>query len=231
MLKLAILDDQSLFRDGLKQIFSLQNTFESIKTYGSYDIEKIKIEVPDFLLIDISVQVEKVSVVMNYFISRNIPVVIFTNEVNPPLVLKSIRQGISGYLLKSMGTQELLYAMNVILKGCTFFHHSISDLLLKEYMKVSGLEDLTNKLTQLEKKPHGLLTNREWEVLGLLAKGYNNTMLSQELNISDKTAKVHVANILKKLNVSDRTTAAIIAVKKGWATLPNNEEVDKLFNN
>ncbi|WP_209124487.1 response regulator transcription factor [Alkalihalobacillus sp. BA299] len=229
-MRLAILDDQTLLRDGLKQILSIQNIFHSIKTYGSYEIEKLKDDIPDFLIIDLSVQTQRVFDLMEFFISRNVSVVVFTNEVNPSIVLKSIRHGISGYMLKSMRTKELLYGMSVILKGCTFFHHQISDLLLKEYMEVSGLEN-KSKLVQMKKRPLGLLTNREWEVLDLLAKGYNNTILSEELGISDKTAKVHVANILKKLKVSDRTTAVIIAVKRGWTTLPNECELDKLFNN
>lgn len=231
-MRLAILDDQSLLRDGLKHILSIKNIFLSIKTYGSYEIEKLKIEVPDFLIIDLSIQVEDIFDLMEFFISRNVTVVVFTNEENPIKVLKSIRQGISGYMLKSMRTKELLYAMDIILKGCTFFHHHISDFLLKEYMEVSGLENKIKKLDQIEeKRPEGLLTNREWEVLDLLAKGYNNTMISEHLNISDKTTKAHVSKILKKLKVSGRTAAVIIAVKRGWVTLPNEDELDKLLNN
>jgi two-component system response regulator DegU len=230
--RLAILDDQALLRDGLKQILSIQNIFQSIKAYSSYEIEKLKVDVPDFLIIDVSVQVEDIDeLLLDVFVSKNIPIVVFTNEVSPPIVLKSIRQGVRGYLLKSMKTKELLYAMDIILTGCTFFHYKISDLLLREFMEISCLEDKAPTLGQLNNRPHGLLTNREWEVLELLAKGFNNMMISEHLSISDKTAKVHVANILKKLKVSDRTTAAIIAVKKGWASLPNDDEVNELFNN
>ncbi|WP_066412759.1 response regulator transcription factor [Sutcliffiella cohnii] len=233
-MKLAILDDQSIMREGLKQILTLryQKMNLSVKTYSSTEIIKLKSELPEYLLIDISADLDDVYELIEFFVSNHTQVIVFTNEIKPSIVLRTIRKGISGYMLKNMRTQELLKGMDVIFKNCTFFHHQISELIVNEYMKVSNLDNSFRKEQELKyNRPLGKFTNREWEVLDLLAKGYTNMMIGNHLNISDKTVKVHVANILKKLKVNDRTSAVIIAVKMGWTDLPDDKGILKLTKN
>lgn len=231
--KIAILDDQGLIREGLKQILSISTGCSLIETYNGDEIEKVKKNLPDVLILDLAVRIANVFDFIDYCTRRNTSVVVMTNELEPNIILKAIRRGISGYLLKKMSTEELIKSLNIIFKGGTFFHHHISDVLLKDYLELSGVETRCNVFDialNKAQRPNGLLTSREWEVLNLLVKGFNNTDLGEALNISPRTVKVHVSSLLKKLKVSDRTSAVILAVSKGWATLPKDEEIEILIN-
>jgi len=135
----------------------------------------------------------------------DISVIIVTMHENSDYLISAIRAGAAGYLLKDTSRRELLTAIRHVLQGESFLNTDLTQRLLQSMSSEGGREEALPEP----------LTPRELEVLRLLAQGQTNRQIAQNLIISAGTVKVHVQHIIAKLNVSDRTQAAVRAVELG----------------
>jgi DNA-binding NarL/FixJ family response regulator len=209
-MKVIICDDQDIVRDGLELLLKLEADIEivGIATDGAEAVELAEREKPDLVLMDLKMPVMN-GVDATREIKAKCPgvkVLVLTTYGTDEWVFDAIRAGASGYLLKDAPREGVLSAIRGTAEGKTYIDPSVAGKILGE---VSGTK----------KKPATLitskLTEREVEVLNLLAKGLSNEDISKQLFLSEGTVRNHISSIVAKLGVSDRTQAALIAVQHG----------------
>ncbi len=209
-MKVIICDDQDIVRDGLELLLKLESDIEivGIATDGSEAVEIAMCEKPDLVLMDLKMPVMN-GIDATKEIKAKCPgvkVLVLTTYGTDEWVLDAIRAGASGYLLKDTPREGVLSAIRGTVTGKTYIDPSIAGKILGE---VSGTEK--KPVTLITSK----LTEREAEVLNLLAKGLGNEDIAQQLFLSEGTVRNHISSIVDKLGVSDRTQAAIIAIQHG----------------
>jgi two-component system, NarL family, response regulator DegU len=206
-INILIADDHSIVREGLKQLLDLEEDFKVIgqASNGVETVEKVKLLNPDVLLLDINMPVmngiNALKRIKEEGLSTN--VVILTLHEDREYLLETMQIGATGYILKDSDSATLYKAIRDAYNGESYIQPKLAAELVKEFNKPKGA-----KL-----KHENELTIREHEVLTLIAEGHNNREIAEELFISEKTVKNHISNIFRKLNVSDRTQAAIYAFK------------------
>ena len=141
-----------------------------------------------------------------------IPVVMLTTSNEETDLIKSLRSGAQGYLLKDMEPDELVLALRDIVSGKTVVAPDLAPILAKAVQGGGA-----NEKEIPEASPFSELTPRETEILGLLAEGQSNKTIARNLGISDGTVKLHVKAILRKLEVHSRVEAAVMAVEQGFS--------------
>lgn len=204
---ILIADDHSIVREGLKQLLDLEEDFKVVgqASNGVETIEKVKQLKPDVLLLDINMPVMNGINALRKIKEEGLRtnVVILTLHEDREYLLETMQIGATGYILKDSDSSTLYKAIRDAYNGESYIQPKLAAELVKEFNKPKGAKlKLENELTQ-----------REYEVLTLIAEGHNNKEIADELFISEKTVKNHVSNIFRKLNVSDRTQAAIYAFK------------------
>lgn len=205
-LRILIADDHSMFREGLKKLFELEKDLEVIDeaTNGKEALTKTQELKPDILLLDINMPslggLEVLRTIREKEIDVKVLLLTFHNEVE--YLYKAVEGGADGYVLKDSESDLLMSAIRTISKGDTYIQPNMAALLFK---KMNGE---TKEKVNLSK-----LSRREIEVLKLVTRGMLNKEIGIELQISEKTVKNHVSNIFKKIGVSDRTQAAVYAIK------------------
>jgi DNA-binding NarL/FixJ family response regulator len=213
MIDVMIVDDHAVLRDGLKTIFSYDPEISKVdEAYSAEDLlEKLKRSslLPDVVILDINLPgIDGVEAIRHIKkISKKIKVLILTMYNHDEYLMKALSQGADGYLLKDAPSDELVEAIKKISKGEPILHPSLTKKLFDYHLKQSEKEDTK-------------LTNREKEVLICLVEGLSNKEIADKLYISDKTVKIHVSKIFKKLNVKSRSQAVIHAVNHQLVALP-----------
>lgn len=206
-ISILIADDHSIVREGLKQLLDLEENFKVVgqASNGVETIEKVKQLNPDVLLLDINMPVMNGIVALKKIKEEGLKtnVVILTLHEDREYLLETMQIGATGYILKDSDSATLYKAIRDAYNGESYIQPKLAAELVKEFNKPKGV-----KL-----KPENELTHREFEVLSLIAEGRNNKEIAEELFISEKTVKNHVSSIFRKINVSDRTQAAIYAFK------------------
>lgn len=210
--KLMIADDHSMIREGLKQLLELEGEFEVIEEAkdGEECIEKLKKIIPDVLLLDINLPKKNGLQVLEEIRKekKNYKILILTVHNEVEYLMKAVEAGTNGYLLKDSESSELKKAINHIVNG-------------QDYIQPTLIPALNAKMIEKDSDAVMLesLTKREIEVLKLLTVGMYNKEVAEKLSISERTVKNHVSNIFKKINVTDRTQAAIFAIRNGLVTI------------
>lgn len=210
--KVMITDDHSLIREGLKQLLELEGDFQVIAEAcdGIDCMEKLKEQIPDVLLLDINMPrmngLEVLQKIKDEKIDVKILVLTVHNEVE--YLLKAVDIGINGYLLKDSESSELKKAILSVVDGEDYIQPSLIPVLNAKMID----RDMDSE--KIEK-----LTKRELEVLKLLAVGMYNKGVTDELHISERTVKNHVSSIFKKIDVSDRTQAAVFAIRNNLISI------------
>lgn len=210
--KVMITDDHSLIREGLKQLLELVGDFQVIAEAcdGIDCMEKLKEQIPDVLLLDINMPrmngLEVLQKIKDEKIDVKILVLTVHNEVE--YLLKAVDIGINGYLLKDSESSELKKAILSVVDGEDYIQPSLIPVLNAKMID----RDMDSE--KIEK-----LTKRELEVLKLLAVGMYNKGVADELHISERTVKNHVSSIFKKIDVSDRTQAAVFAIRNNLISI------------
>lgn len=210
--KVMITDDHSLIREGLKQLLELEGDFQVIAEAcdGIECMEKLKDQIPDVLLLDINMPrmngLEVLQKIKDEKIDVKILVLTVHNEVE--YLLKAVDIGINGYLLKDSESSELKKAILSVVDGEDYIQPSLIPVLNAKMID----RDMDSE--KIEK-----LTKRELEVLKLLAVGMYNKGVVDELHISERTVKNHVSSIFKKIDVSDRTQAAVFAIRNNLISI------------
>ncbi len=209
MIKVLLVDDQSLIRQGLKVLLELEPDLEIVgeAENGEIAVNLIAQLTPDVVLMDIRMPIMD-GVAATREIQKDFPgvkVLVLTTFDDDEYVKAALQHGAMGYLLKDTPSEELAVAIRAVQKGYTQLGPGIVKKLLTHFPNPAP--------SQTPAIPPSLaeLTPREKEVLRLIATGANNREIAQQLYISEGTVKNHVTNILNRLNLRDRTQAAIIA--------------------
>lgn len=205
-ISILIADDHSMIREGLKQLLELEQNFNVIgfADNGRKAIDKINELHPDILLLDVNMpvlgEIETLAEIRKNNI--NVKVIMLTIHNEREYLIKAVELGCDGYILKESDSDELKNAIYNVYEGKRYIQPNMTPML-NSYL-ASKAED--------DKKLVGL-TKREIQVLKLVAEGMFNRDIAERLEISERTVKNHIANIFKKIQVSDRTQAAVFAIK------------------
>ncbi len=205
-IKVMIADDHVLIREGIKQILEFDGKVEVVAeaSDGVRCLEMLKLITPDLLLLDINMP-NKDGLQVLEEIKKNrldIRVLILTIHNEVEYLLKAVDIGVNGYILKDAESAELKKAIDSVMAGENYIQPSLIPSLNSR---------LINRDTDKEKLES--LTKREIEVLIEVASGRFNKEIAMILNISERTVKNHMSNIMKKIDVNDRTQAAVFAIK------------------
>jgi len=206
-IRVFIVDDHAVVREGLKTFL---NAHEDIQVVGEADngesaLMQVQTVQPDVILMDLVMPKMDGIIAIRKMKQKNpeIRIIVLTSFSEDDKVFPAIKAGAYGYLLKDVAPTELVECIRAAQRGETSLHPKITKRLVENIA-------LGHKKPSLEE-----LTEREREVLGCIARGLRNKEISDVLFISEKTVKTHVSSILSKLNLTDRTQAAIYALKKG----------------
>lgn len=205
-IKVMIVDNHSLIREGLKQLLEFDGSIEVVgeASNGIECLEKIDSVHPEVLLLDINMPEKNGIEVLKEMKEKESPIKVLILTVHNELeyLTQAVDIGVDGYILKDSESSELKKAIQSVLEG-------------ENYIQPSLIPALNNQLVNrdIEKDKISLLTNRELEVLIQVANGMFNKEIATNLNISERTVKNHISNIFKKIDVSDRTQAAVFAIK------------------
>ncbi len=205
-IKIMIADDHSMIREGLKNLLELDGNLKVIAEAldGKDCLEKLQTVTPDILLLDINMPVmnglEVLKYLKEYYPKVKVLVLTVHNEVE--YLMKAAEIGVNGYILKDSDFEELRKAIMTIIGGETYIQPSLIPALNSKMIEKN--ED--------DKKLENL-TRREVEVLKLLAVGMYNKEIAEKLHISERTVKNHISNIFKKIDVTDRTQAAVFSIR------------------
>lgn len=206
IIKVMIADDHVLMREGIRQLLEFDGMIQVIAeaSDGVECLEKLKTVNPEVLLLDINMPnmngIEVLEKIKTRSIGVKVLILTVHNEVE--YLVKAVDIGADGYILKDSGSAELKKAISVVMSG-------------ESYIQPSLIPALNSRLVarDVDKEKIESLTKRELEVLIQVANGMFNKEIATTLNISERTVKNHISNIFKKIDVSDRTQAAVFAIK------------------
>lgn len=228
-ISIILVDDHQLFRDGVKRILEMEGDFRIVGE-GSDGADAIRLAEdlqPDIVLMDINMpNINGVTAAEDVVtVSPKSRVIILSIHDDEGYVYRTLRNGASGYLLKDMGTTDLVDAVRVVARGGAYIHPKVTGKLIDEFRRLSEQEEMYDRnpvsedAISVDPTLIDSLTRREREVLQLMAEGKSNRAIGEFLFISEKTVKNHVSSILQKLSVQDRTQAVVISIKNGWVKL------------
>jgi DNA-binding NarL/FixJ family response regulator len=201
---ILIVDNQLLFAEGLKSLFSQNESYliKGIATSGLEGLGMIDRFKPDIVLMNCDIDsvsgIEVLKIVREHEMKTK--VVFLSDEFNVNQVIEFLDFDVDGYLLKNNSYKQLQSALEHILEG-------------NQYIEPSVLTTVNAYLAKHDSGENVVLTNRETEILRMIVAGYLNKEIGSELNISERTVKNHVSSLFKKMGVSDRTQAAVYAIK------------------
>lgn len=211
-IKVMIADDHVLMREGVRQLLEYDGTIKVISEAadGVECLKNLETVRPDILLLDINMPNKNGLEVLEEIKSSNIDIKILILTVHNEIeyLLKAVDIGVDGYILKDSESSELKKAINYIYNGENYIQPSLIPILNSRLM-----------YRNTDKEKIGSLTKRELEVLIQVAYGMFNKEIANTLSISERTVKNHISNIFKKIDVNDRTQAAIFAIKNNLVKL------------
>ena len=210
--RLFLCDDHTLFRQGIRKLLELEHNIQIVgeANNGEEMLDMLKNTGPDIILMDIGMP-EMDGVTATYKIKKILPhtnIIILTVYEDEPHIFAAIKAGAMGYLLKDVSIDELIEAIRKVNKGEALIQPIIATKVLKEFAM------LDKRKIKEGDKFYNDLTEREKEILRLIALGGTNKEIANKLGISEKTVKNHISNIFQTLHVNNRTQAAIYALDK-----------------
>lgn len=209
-MKVVICDDQAIVRDGLELLLKLEKDISivGLAQEGAEAVELVEKNCPDLVLMDL-----KMPGMNGVEATRQIraahpetKILVLTTFDDDEWVFDAIRAGASGYLLKDTPREKLVEAVRGTTTGKTFLDPAVAGKLL---------DQVASKQEQPKSLIADRLTEREMDVLRLIGHGFSNADIADRLNLSEGTVRNHVSTIFAKLEIKDRTQAAIIAIKYG----------------
>lgn len=211
MIKVMIVDDQGLIRDGLKMILSLSDDIEVIgeAVNGQEAINILSSMEPDIILMDIRMPimsgVEATIIIKEKF--PEVKILILTTFNEDEYIFEGLKNGADGYILKDVKSDEIIKAIKEVYKGNVLLQPEIATKLVKAFNSINNHKTINDN--KEPEKSLGDLTPREMEISKLVAEGKNNKEIGKELFITKGTVKNHLTRILSKLELRDRTQLAI----------------------
>lgn len=212
-IRVLLVDDQSLFREGLRTLLSVQPGFEVVgeAADGEEALRLAAAVKPDVVLMDVRMPVlDGVAATRRLHASQpDCRVIVLTTFDDDEYVFEGLRAGAAGYLLKDAPSEKLFEAIRAAARGESFLQPSVAAKVVAEFTRLAR---------QAPTRPQSLpepLSERELEILREIARGSSNREIAQKLVIAEGTVKNHVTSVLSKLGVSDRTQAALKAKELG----------------
>jgi DNA-binding NarL/FixJ family response regulator len=206
-IRVLLVDDQTLVRQGVRSLLELSDNIRVVAeaTDGRQAVELIPQVAPDVVLMDMRMPVMSGLEALQHLAAHGQmrPTIILTTFDDDQLVLAGLQAGARGYLLKDVSLEQLVDAIERVAAGGSLVQPAMSQRLL------AGLESMHNEFASLDRPDP--LTERETEILRLMAGGYSNKEIANSLGVAEGTVKNHVSNILSKLGVRDRTRAVLKA--------------------
>ncbi|MGL4686824.1 MAG: response regulator [Commensalibacter sp.] len=210
-IKILLVDDHTLFRSGLRFLLETQKNFEIVgeASDGLEGIKLVEALHPDIVLLDLDMPIMGGREALAQLVNSHpdlIILVLTVSEANEDLI-ECMRLGAKGYLLKNIEADFLLKSINKALEGDSVLSPEMTTKLVNQLRKPDS-QEISDKLYES-------LTPREMETLIWLTKGVSNKVIARSLNLTESTVKVHVQNILRKLNLHSRVQAAVYALENG----------------
>lgn len=214
-IQVIIVDDHPLVREGLRKILEMEEDINVIDEAGDGQgaINMARLLKPDVILMDINMPGTN-GIEATRVIKREMPrvgVIALTIHEEEEYVFELVRAGVSGYVLKDIDPAELVDNIRMVAKGNSVIAPSITSKIFGEINRLSR--------KRRQKEEWEKCTEREMDVLKLIAKGKSNKEIAKDLSISEKTVKNHITSIFRKLEVDDRTQAVLFALKHNLVEL------------
>ncbi len=209
-MKVIICDDQAIVRDGLELLLKLEHDIQvvGLAQDGAEAVDLAAKTSPDLVLMDLKMPgvngVEATRQICSLY--PNVKVLVLTTFDDDEWVFDAVRAGASGYLLKDTPRDKVIEAIRGTVAGKSYIDPMIAGKILGQ---------VANQQEQPQTLIAEKLTGRELEILRLIAHGFSNSDIAERLHLSEGTVRNHVSAIFSKLNVSDRTQAAIVAIRHG----------------
>lgn len=209
-LRILLADDHAIMRDGLVSLIDAQTDLQVVAqaSDGREAIAQARATMPDIVIIDVSMP-ELDGIQATRQLKNEIPtikILALTAYDNPVYVRQLFDAGASGYILKNLAAKELIHAIHVVAEGKIYLDSTLAE---------SAANSATGERLRGSYR-RGKLTEREQEILLLVAQGYTNKEIALRLGISVKTVETHKANIMTKLNLKTRADAVRYAARQGW---------------
>ena len=211
-LKVLVVDDHALFRRGLQMVLKSEDDIEVVgeAADGNEAVEKAQESMPDVILMDVRMPhrsgIEATQQIKDLL--PHVKILMLTISDEEADLYEAIKAGASGYLLKEISIDEVADAIRSVFAGQSRLSPSMAAKLLQEFAAMS------KRAAEARQLPAPRLTDREMEVLRLVAQGLNNRDIAKELFISENTVKNHIRNILEKLHLHSRMEAVVYAVRE-----------------
>jgi len=213
-IRLLIADDHAIVREGLRALIATEPGLELVAeaSDGIEAVSKVHALKPDVILLDMMMpRKDGLGAIEDIMKDQpNARILVLTSFAEDDKVFPAIKAGALGYLLKDSSPQELLQAIRNVYQGEASLHPTIARKLMRELSQPPSLPPTTDPLTE-----------REVEVLRLVAQGLSNDDIAEKLVVSERTVRTHVSHILDKLHLANRTQMALYAVREGIAKLDN----------
>ncbi|MCX6078408.1 MAG: response regulator transcription factor [Chloroflexi bacterium] len=201
--RVLIVDDHPMFREALQIALSMQSDFVVVGQAedGEQAISTALNLRPDVIVMDINLPVKSGIEAISEILHTNpaARIMAITSSIGNDQVLAAVKAGAAGYILKDASSDEFMAGLRIVASGRQYLPHDVALKLM------SGLRQ------QNMRETHPMLTDREQEVLVLVGKGFSNEWIAKELSLSVSTVRVHVFNILKKLQLENRNQAIVYA--------------------
>jgi len=201
---ILIIDDHPLLRRGINDLVSMDSSFKVVgeASNGTEGLALALSLKPDIILLDLNMEIMDGLQTLKAIKATELDsrIVILTVSDNEKDVVATLRAGADGYLLKDMEPEDMLERLHQVINGHIILSDKVSELVVR------GLHEESRETVQL--------TNREDEILALIAKGMSNKLIARELDIVESTVKVHVKHLLRKLNLRNRLEAALWVIEK-----------------
>ena len=219
-IKVLLVDDQAMVRAGFRMLLEGESSIEVIgeASDGWAAVSAVRSLKPDVVLMDIQMPVmdgleatRQIVTAQSEIVTR---VLILTTFERDEYIFEALRLGASGFILKNASPEDLIVAIRVVAEGEALLSPSVTRRIISEFANRPMPRTHTDELKQL--------TEREIEVLRLLAKGRTNSEIADELLIGEATVKTHVSNLLTKLGLRDRVQAVVFAYETGLVQPSNN---------
>ncbi len=210
-IRILLADDHALFREGIRRLLSTAGDIDVVgeAKSGEDAVRLVEELTPDVVLLDVMMPgmsgIDVARVIRTT--SPRTRVIILTIHTNEEFLFDAIKAGAMGYLLKDASPEELLRAVRLVAQGEGLLAPAMAAKVFKEFARVAASRELAPVLTPL--------TQRETEILKHVTEGLANKEIAHTLDISERTVKNHLSNIMEKLHVNSRTQAAVYALRTG----------------
>ena len=212
-IQILIVDDYAVVREGLRAFITTESDMEVVgeAADGETAVHQCQTLRPDVVVMDLSLANGDGTDAIRSIVKScpSVYILVLTNFAEEERVLAALKAGAHGYMLKDATTQDIVQAICDVYRGKTVLHPSVAYVLLRALQTTS----------ETEQAALDTLTGRETEILQLVAQGHTNQEIAARLEIDERTVRVHVSHVLRKLHLDNRTQAALFALRRGLVAL------------